>query len=176
MNGEIVYDYHIRTNMTGIVFPASVKHIGESAFAGREDLESISFMDAEALTYLGCDAFFGTGFYEKQPDGAIWFGNVLYAYKGKVPDNYALVLPENSCVAGNVFEGQKGLVSVTIPGSVRFFGPYVFKDCSSLSEVVLCEGIQSLPMGIFQGTESLKNIQLPTTLTEIRNSAFSPSM
>lgn len=172
VDGAYVYKYHIRTNMTGITFPASVKQIGARAFAGREDLKSLTFMDINSLQSLSNDTFTQTGFYEDHPDGAIWFGDVLYAYKGNIPDNFAFVIPENSIITGNVFEGQKGLVSVTIPGSVRFLGRDIFKNCTSLSEVVLGEGHQTLPDGIFQGTESLKTIQLPGTLTEIGDSAF----
>lgn len=62
---------------------------------------------------------------------------------------------------------ETALTSIVIPSSVRYIGPQAFYGCSSLSNVVLSEGLENMSgSSIFYGT-LLTTITLPSTLTNI---------
>ena len=69
--------------ITGIKIPDTVKYIDEGAFIYCQDIETIDF--PEGLIQIGSKAFHETKWYESQPDGNVYLGNVYYTYKG---DNY----------------------------------------------------------------------------------------
>lgn len=49
----------------------------------------------------------------------------------------------------DAFSGQKNLLSVEIPGSVKTIGSRAFQDCSSLSTLVLNEGLEEIGTSAF---------------------------
>lgn len=65
--------------ITGIKVPDTVKYIDEDAFEYCPDIENIELYDG--LIQIGYHALDGTKWYESQPDGNVYIGNVYYAYK-----------------------------------------------------------------------------------------------
>ena len=66
------------------------------------------------------------------------------------------------------FIGCTSLVEVTLPstlGSIES-GTDQFRNCTSLTRVVISEGIMCLPSYIFSGCTSLVEVTLPSTLTK----------
>lgn len=74
------------------------------------------------------------------------------------------------------FEGCKSLTSITIPGtmtslnSTEWIGP--FKDCESLENVVIENGLQSIPARTFSGCKNLRTVSLPASIKIIGDDAF----
>ena len=54
----------------------------------------------------------------------------------------------------------------------RMVGNSAFSECSSLANVTLAEGIQSIGRSAFYNCDSLTGITLPETLTGIGDHAF----
>ena len=100
-----------------------------------------------------------------------------------------------TAINDNTFEGC-GFESITIPASVTSFGGSVFKNCTSLTSVVIsgnvtkfgngstfngCTSLSNvtlsdisyIPSSMFSGCTSLASIKLPSTITKIDSSAFS---
>ena len=65
---------------TSIVVNVGTVSISPSAFAGCWNLTDITFH--KSIKKIGLDAFANTTWYESQPEGAIYAGDVLYKYKG----------------------------------------------------------------------------------------------
>lgn len=71
-------------------------------------------------------------------------------------------------IEGSAFIGCTSLVEVTLPstlGSIES-GTDQFRNCTSLTRVVISEGIMCLPSYIFSGCTSLVEVTLPSTLTK----------
>ena len=114
-------------------------------FDGCTVLETIKVPDD--LKSIGFHAFDGTTWYNNQPDGFVYLGNVFYKYKGDMPDNTEITIKEGTLgIAGLAFENCKNMISITIPNSVvrigglwseafMISGNNVFCGCSGLKDV-----------------------------------------
>lgn len=130
----------------------------------------------------------GTVWYEQQPDGVYYTGNVAAGCKG----NGELTLREGTVgIGGGAFRRRKdltsikfpasllmisddafagsGLTEVTIPTTLQYyFG--AFSSCNSLKRVVFEEGITEIT-GTVSGS-AVKEVVLPTSLEVIGEKAF----
>ncbi len=101
-----------------------------------------------------------TAWYEKQPDGPVYAGKVLYGYKGDMPANTEIVIKEGTRgIAGQAFFLEEGLVSVTLPESLEAIGYQAFYGCSNLSgAMILPGGVTFVDDEAFSGCKSLDKI------------------
>lgn len=130
----------------------------------------------------------GTLWYQKQPDGVYYAGNVAVGCKGNGP----LTLREGTVgIGGNAFKGRKDLTTIEFPESLRmiaddafagsgltqvtipttlqyYFG--AFGSCYRLERVVFEEGITEIT-GTVSGS-SVKEVVLPESLVTIGDKAF----
>lgn len=74
----------------------------------------------------------------------------------------SLPLAKVTSIGHGAFRNCHGLTAVTIPGSVRSFGKYVFADCGNLSSVTFVgnANVTSLPEGTFYECVKLKEVHL----------------
>ena len=113
------------TGLTSVTIPDSVSSIGYWAFEDCTGLTSVTIPDS--VTSIGYDAFYNTSWYNSQPDGVVYAGKVLYKYKGTMPENTSIVIPEGTKgIADYAFEDCTGLTSITIPKSIMNIGDQAF--------------------------------------------------
>lgn len=162
------------TALRQIILPSTLKSIGGGAFINCANLVSVTLPSCEriengafnncirlsqielpeGITHLGEYAFYNClGLTEIQlPDSIGWLGH---------------------CTFGNC----KNLTTINIPTSwwwVSHLGGegVIFENCSSLTSIVVPEGVTALPQNAFTGAEYLVNVSLPNTLVEIGFDAF----
>ena len=192
------------TTFTKIKIPDSVKYIGDSAFSqeillgeNARGLETFEFSENLRLDFMDENVFHGTKWYEAQPDGYIVFNNMLYRYKGEMPENteitsfpegitriaagafykckniVSIVLPDGlEEINKSMFEQCSSLQTIQIPNSVTVIGENAFGDCTSLKEVQLPNGVKKIGANAFAYCESLKEIIFPDGLEEIGDYSF----
>ena len=125
-----------------------VRNIGESAFSGCTNLESIVIPDS--VTSIGNGAFKGC--------------EILSSIN----------IPNSVTSIGNeVFSGCTYLESITIPNSVTSIGDGAFRGCEALLSIVIRNSAISIGSGAFQGCVKLESFTLPSKMTAISNYAFS---
>ena len=180
-------------NLTSISLPNSVTTIGEGAFYNCTGLTSITIPNS--VTSIGKDAFSNTAWYNKQPDGLVYAGNVAYKYKGTMPSNTNITIKEGTtAIAQYAFCGCEGLTSITIPNSITSIGNEAFYGSTNINAVnriidiatwckadpITYENNRSNPMYYAEeihlykdnGTE-ITDFVIPDEVTSIRSSAFS---
>ena len=156
--------------------PDSVKTIGIGAFSACYKLREIKF--PKSLETLGMHAFDRTEWYDRQPDGFITIGDILYEYKGELEQDATVVIPSNiKRIAGGAFYGShysmnKKLAEVVIPDGVTFIGTAVFSGCRNLRRVRLPADLTDIPDETFACCESLTEIALPDGVVSVGETAF----
>ena len=165
------YAFEDCEGLTSVTIPSSVTEIGYSAFEGCSGLKSISI--PYSVTKIGGDAFYDTAWYNNQADGVIYINNVLYKYKGTMPDNTSINIKEGTAsISPYAFEGCTGLTEVTIPNSVTEIGYSAFEGCSGLTSVTIPNSVTSIGSSAFYGCSGLTSVTIPNSVTEIGLSAF----
>lgn len=137
-------------SMTSISIPNGVTCLYEHAFDQCTGLTSISIPNS--VTTIGSGAL-GQAWLNNQPDGLVYAGKVLYKYKGDMPENTRIVIPDGVLgIAADAFSDCTNLISLTIPSSVvnvggkntvYHQGTYVltiydgtcFKQCQNLASI-----------------------------------------
>ncbi|MGN0542625.1 MAG: leucine-rich repeat protein [Acutalibacteraceae bacterium] len=129
------------TENKSIVIKDGTIAIREKAFKDLANITDISFPNT--LKYIGKEAFKGTGWYDSQPDGAVYAGSVFLTYKGtmQLADADLIIKYGTKGIADRAFYNNKIINSVTIPASVEIIGNYAFYNCNNLTEAKTESGI-----------------------------------
>ena len=173
------------SGLTSIVIPNSVTSIGKYAFNNCTGLTSIEIPNS--ITSIGEKAFYGTAWNDNLSDGIIYVGNVLYGYKGTMPENTSLVVEDGILgIADYAFEKCTGLASIEIPNSVTSIGYDAFKECNSLKEVHISNIVAwcNISFGssnanplyfaknLYLNDEKVTDLVIPNSVTSIGEYAF----
>ena len=151
----------------------SITSIGEYAFCYCSSLTSVTIPNS--VTSIGRSAFYGTAWYNNQPDGLVYAGKVAYKYKGTMPSNTSIELAEGTLgIAGGAFENCPSLTSITIPNSVTSIGECAFWNCSSLTSINIPNGVTSIGSSAFSGCSSLKTMVVGTGVLSIGSGQTRP--
>ena len=135
-----------RKEITKAVIEGGVTSIGDNAFSGCANLESVDLSGAPNLKTIG------SSFYDcTKLDGVM-----LYEGLEKI--------------GGSAFNHCTSLGSIHIPSTVTEIGSWCFEDCKNLGEVTFAEGIN---LGTIEGAtfircSNLKKITIPKSVKVIK--------
>ena len=173
------YKNKLPEDMTALRIPEGTTAVNASAFIGQTKITDISFPDS--LIYIGYHAFGNTGWYNAQPDGLVYAGNVLYRWKGVMNSEDTVVSLRHGTkgIAEYAFTSESAALSnnkttdITIPGTVEEIGESAFRDCDDLQKVTFEEGcsLRKIHDGAFYQCD-MTSFEIPETVVEIGDYAF----
>ena len=149
--GRVLYKYKgSMPDNTSIVIKDNTVSMSPKAIFGCGGLTSVTIPDS--VTSIGSEAFYDTPFYNDLPDGVVYFGSVLYTFKGTMPDNTSIIIKDGTVsISPKAFCECTGLISVTIPNSVTSIGPSAFAFCSSLTSITIPSSVTFIGDNAFSG-------------------------
>ena len=131
------HSFHGWESLETISLPSTIKSIGAQAFYNCTSLSTITGISQ--VEYIGNSAFTllsdgNIPWFDKLPDGPLYIGKTLYAYKGTMSDGTIINVKEGTTQICNwAFTNYDALSAVIIPKSVVSVGP--FGKCVNLNTV-----------------------------------------
>jgi hypothetical protein len=116
-----------RDLIESVVIGEDVTSIGRSAFNGHANLQSVTL--PASITHIGSDAFRDTPWLTTQPNGAVYYGDMLIAWNGReFPENAHYRIKDGTRVVGSGALGRSSgtLKLITVPSSVTHIGSSAF--------------------------------------------------
>lgn len=158
--------------MTSYDIPEGITRIGEFSFA-RSGLQSVRIPDGvEEIGYAAfyhCDGLTDVIIPDSvQNIEVAAFANTpwLMDWKQNGSGDY-LVVGDGILLA---YKGNGGVV--TVPAQVKQIGAEAFKDCGTISKVILPDSVEVIGEAAFEGCSALTQIEGANQVREIRDRAF----
>lgn len=158
------------------IIEGGLTSIGDNAFAGCAEMESVVI--PPSVTHIGDYAFMGCEGLRTItiPQTTTFIGAQAFAGCTRL-ENFT-VPPSVKFIGAQAFLGCTGLQNVTFfkkgnNSSLRFIGDQAFAGCTKLQLIELPATITSIRERTFLGCHSLRNIKIPNTVKYIGEEAFS---
>ena len=158
-------------NITAIRMPETLKKINGYAFQGCELLADIHFPDGlEELR--GDDIFMGTPWLANHPDGLLYVNDLLYTYKGEMPQNASLTV-RDGCkrICFHAFNQQTNLKNLQLPESIETIDNFSFTQ-SGIQRIVIPANCKLIDTRAFYRCPDLEIVAFKGQ-PEVRVAAFS---
>jgi hypothetical protein len=138
------------SNITGVIIPPGVTHIGRNAF-----------MNCGKLTQVTL------------PDGLTNIGDNAFSYCTSLQ---TITLPDSVTALGSSYGGRafasSGLRSIKLSKGLTTIEQQTFKECERLTGVVIPEGVITIGGEAFLLCTALASLTLPSTIKQIEPLAF----
>lgn len=161
------------SSLQEIVIPKSVKEIGDYAFNGCKELESVTMYDN--LLSIGNGAFEGCSKLKDVviPNTVTNLGGYAFEHCSNL-ESIIIGQPVEMINKSTFFYCSK-LKSITIPNSVSSVQSDAFNRCESLERVTIGDGVKSIGERAFYYCKALTDVTFGNQLETIGENAFYPS-
>ena len=123
------------TSLTSVTIGNGTKSIDDSVFGDCYNLTDITIPDS--VESISGTALSDTAWYDNQPNGLVYAGQVFYKYKGRMPSNTSVTLREGTLgISDDACYDCAGLTSITIPDSVTNIRSRAFSYCKGLTSII----------------------------------------
>ncbi len=166
-------------NIESVFIPEGVELISEGAFSGCKNLQSIEI--SEGVETVDIDAFNGCVSLKeiKFPDS---IKNIEAGALAGCTSLEIINIPQNTeLLPWRIFEGCTSLKCINIPKKVKTIEDFAFAECTGLesisfecmhSEYDPSAGLKRIGMNAFKNCTDLSSINIPETVEYIGNQAF----
>lgn len=161
------------SDITEVIIPDGVTDIDNLAFKGCANLTKVQL--PKSLVTLGTEAFANNTLLE-----SIHIGNKVesigtncfrkcYALKEVIFEQGS---PIKKFVNASVFQECTSLTRIILPQGLTSTGNYILANCSSLVEIELPETLQYIGTGCFKDCTSLSKVNIPPFILELGQESF----
>lgn len=172
---------------TSYEIPAAVTHIGEAAFRDCKNLKTLTI--PESVSDIGFGAFQNctslssitlpfvgktkNEFFENTHLGYIFGAPSDEENETFVPASLRTVtVAGGTSIKSSAFKNCTSLTEIVLPESLTSIGSSAFKNCASLVSVTIPDSVTSIEYATFEGCVSLTSFTLPENVKKIDSCAF----
>lgn len=180
-------------NLSSVTLPQGIVEIGNSAFAECPKLKVIDIPDglqkaawlAEDDVRLRCSFGSSAAFALSKGGNSFCTGDFQMRYlfdedgnrNGLRLNKYLgtdaeVVVPDEVTETGSAFRDCKTVTKVVLPAGLTKLESDIFSGCTALKEIAIPEGVTSIGDGAFRDCASLTELALPQGLKKIGSNAF----
>ncbi len=160
-----------QNQITGVIFPASLITIGQSAFENCTALTSLEFANGCSLSTIDAKAFKNCALTSLViPTEVTGIGSE--AFYGNLSLASVTFNDKLATTGASAFAGCTSLLSVSLPASLTKIGDKMFEGCTSLSSATLPDEWESLGNYMFRYCSALTTVNLPSLLEDTGNYTF----
>ena len=137
-----------------------------------KNIKNIDFSNANNLTKIDDDAFFGcTGITKLElPNSLTEIGDGAFSGCTGITE---LKLPDSLTEIGEgVFKRCTGITKLELPNSLTEISHNTFSECTGIKELKLPNRLTEIGVHAFSGCTGIKELKLPNRLTEIGGNTF----
>lgn len=184
VNSLIETSFKNCVEIVSVEIPDSVKSIGQRAFSGCSNLESLTipFVGAKAGV-TSSDTYqypfgyiFGTAKYEGgEATWQYYYGSSINSTISStyyIPSSLKSVTVTGGNILHGAFDDCSGLTSITIGNGVTSIGDSTFYNCSGLTSITIPDSVTRIGNSAFLGCSGLTSVTIPDSVTSIGDSAF----
>lgn len=159
------------SNITAVVFPASLEEIGAGAFSGCTAITKIDLPSAietiGAKAFEGCSSVSSVDLKSVESIGAD-------AFKGCTALTSVTIPAGLSLIPSGVFEGCSALATVNLGAGITEIAERAFYGCRAIAELdfSVIANLQKIGAGAFNGCSKVEVIDVPVTVVSIGLGAF----
>ena len=180
-------------NLSSVTLPQGIVEIGGSAFAECPKLTVIDIPDglqkaawlAEETVQLRCSFGSSAAFALSKGGNSFCAGDFQMRYlfdedgnrNGLRLNKYLgtdteVTVPEEVTETGSAFKDCKTVTKVVLPAGLTKLESNIFSGCTGLKEIAIPEGVTSIGSGAFRDCEALTELALPQGLKKIESYVF----
>ena len=182
LKGIEPYAFYLCWNasFTTVTIPDGVETIGAYAFSHCQHLETVEFAGSEDDVGIVPTAFVGTPYNTGKPFALVIDDGMLVGIRGVAPENLViadylngqtLTVVGNSAFSASDY-GTSSMTNVVVPDGVTSIYDYAFSGDLALSGVTLPASLQYIAFRAFSGCSSLREIRIPAGVNEIEFDVF----
>lgn len=175
-----ILPYAVESNMGAnrrFVIPASVTTIGDYAFYGCHNLNSVEFAQGSHLTTIGAFAFAKNpnlcsgGNPLTLPESVTSIGESCF--KDCINMQIDISKTSITSIPQFIFNGCVNIHTVTMPKTLKYLEAYAFYGNDNLNDIIfLGDSLEKIGTGAFQGCNNLHSIVVPGGIKNIENDTF----
>lgn len=159
----------VGSSLKTVSFPNTLQSIGEKAFWGT-NLESISLPESlqtiEGYAFSNCRELRQVTF---KGNSCTTLGWSVFSDCSALRDIY---LPEGITKIGYAVLNKSGIVSASVPSTVKVLESRMFDECEKLKEVIFRGKVESIGYRMFGKCKALEMIVIPEGTKSIQKNAF----
>ncbi|MDE7252434.1 MAG: leucine-rich repeat protein [Acetatifactor sp.] len=156
-------------NLSDIVLPESLEHIGSYTFYGCKSIGTLTI--PKNVSYIGGSAFTSTGIKLDITIGANNY-ELVKSLKDVITNYNVTILDDVTSIEADSFKSCNCLRSVSIPNSVTSIGNDAFHGCSGMKEISIPESVTEIGENAFMYCDILSKVTIPQNVVSIGGYAF----
>lgn len=126
----------------------------------------------DSLIYFRMHNFITTTWYDKQPDGIVYLGDIAMAIKGELPDGKLIIKEGTRVIAGSAFSGEDAVIEAVLPSTLEVIGYDAFDCCENLEKINIPDSVREICASAFSECEKLAVIETENTIADIDSFAL----